>query len=77
MGVLSAIADRETVIITDQYNHESIIDGIKLSGAQVRIFQHNNMRKLEEILSKNRNFRKKIIVVPLLTIWVLQVQRLV
>ncbi|WP_231126085.1 aminotransferase class I/II-fold pyridoxal phosphate-dependent enzyme [Limosilactobacillus reuteri] len=63
MGVLSAIADRETVIITDQYNHESIIDGIKLSGAQVRIFQHNNMRKLEEILSKNRNFRKKIIVV--------------
>lgn len=63
VGALSAIADSETVIITDQFNHESIIDGIRLSGAQVRIFQHNNMEKLEKILSKNSNFKKKIIVV--------------
>ncbi|WP_353726723.1 aminotransferase class I/II-fold pyridoxal phosphate-dependent enzyme (plasmid) [Lactiplantibacillus plantarum] len=63
VAAISSIADKDTVIITDQYNHESIDDGIALSGAQVRIFQHNNMQKLEEILQKNQQFSKKLILV--------------
>ena len=45
LAVISALADDETIIITDQYNHMSIVDGIALTNAQVRIFQHNNLEK--------------------------------
>ena len=60
---ISSIGDKDTLIVTDQFNHESIKDGITLSGAQVRIFSHNNMSKLEHILKNNANFDKKIILV--------------
>lgn len=63
LSAISSIADRDTVIITDQYNHESIDDGIALSGAQVRIFEHNNMQVLEKILKKNSMYKKKLIIV--------------
>ncbi|MCO7124504.1 pyridoxal phosphate-dependent aminotransferase family protein [Sporolactobacillus shoreicorticis] len=63
VAAISAVADRDTLVVTDQLNHMSIVDGIKLSGAQVRIFRHNDMQKLEYILEKNASFNKKIIIV--------------
>lgn len=63
VAAISAICDRETLLITDQLNHMSITDGIQLSEAQVRIFKHNDMEKLEYILKKSDNWRKKLIVV--------------
>lgn len=55
--------DSNSVIITDQLNHMSIVDGIALSNAKVKIFDHNNMEKLEYILKKSVDFDKKLIVV--------------
>ncbi|MCR1900803.1 aminotransferase class I/II-fold pyridoxal phosphate-dependent enzyme [Ligilactobacillus apodemi] len=63
LAVISALADDETIIITDQYNHMSIVDGIALTNAQVRIFQHNNLEKLEYILKNSSQFKQKLIVV--------------
>lgn len=63
VAAISSVADQDTVIITDQFNHESIDDGIRLSGAQVRIFKHNDMKQLENILKKNNQFQKKLILV--------------
>ena len=63
LAAISAIADEDTVIITDQYNHMSIVDGMSLSNAQLRIFQHNDMDKLEYILENSKNFKKKLIIV--------------
>lgn len=63
LGALSALGDRDTVILTDQLNHMSIVEGIRLSGAEVRIFTHNNMEKLEYILQRSGRFKRKLIVV--------------
>jgi glycine C-acetyltransferase len=63
LGVITAIANKETVILSDQLNHASIIDGCRLSGATVKVFRHNDAVHLEELLRKSRSFKSKIVVV--------------
>lgn len=63
LGTLSALGRSGTVIITDQINHMSIVDGYNLSEAEIRIFTHNDMSKLEHIMSHAQNFACKLIVV--------------
>ena len=50
VGVISSICGPGDVIICDAYNHASIFDGCKLSGADMKIYMHRNMRHLEKIL---------------------------
>ncbi|MHC5039170.1 MAG: aminotransferase class I/II-fold pyridoxal phosphate-dependent enzyme [Planctomycetota bacterium] len=50
VGVLSALCGPGDVIINDMYNHASIFDGCRLSGAEVKVYIHRNMRSLERIL---------------------------
>lgn len=63
IGVLSVLANSEDVIINDRYNHVSIFMGTQLSGAQLRSYSHNNIKKLESILKQSMDKRKRIIVV--------------
>lgn len=49
------------VVISDQFNHASMIQGIRNSGAEKRIFRHNDMAHLEEILSQVDPARPKLI----------------
>jgi 8-amino-7-oxononanoate synthase len=62
LGVISALAGKDDVIIIDKMDHASIIDGCRLSYAEVKKFRHNDMADLERILTENRD-RKKLIVV--------------
>jgi 8-amino-7-oxononanoate synthase len=62
LGVISAIAGKDDVIIIDKMDHASIIDGCRLSYAEVKKFRHNDMTDLERILVENKD-RKKLIVV--------------
>lgn len=41
------------LVLSDEKNHASIILGIRLSGATVKVFKHNNMRDLERVLRNN------------------------
>jgi 8-amino-7-oxononanoate synthase len=50
VGTITAIADRQDVVILDKLAHASLIDGARLSGAQLRIFPHNDLSRLREIL---------------------------
>lgn len=50
LGVLYALADKKSVIFSDELNHASIIDGCKISGAKVIVYKHNDMKDLEELL---------------------------
>ena len=52
VGVISAICNKGDVIINDSANHASIFDGCKLSGADIKVFPHSDMKYLERILSK-------------------------
>ena len=62
LGVISALAGKDDILIIDKMDHASIIDGCRLSYAEVRKFRHNDMADLERILVENRD-RKKLIVV--------------
>ena len=50
LGVISAIAGRNDVILCDKENHASIYDACKLSYAQLLRYNHNDMEDLEEKL---------------------------
>lgn len=61
-GVLSSLAGRNEIIIVDRTDHASIIDGARLSFAEVRKFKHNDMENLELVL-KNESANNKLIVI--------------
>jgi 8-amino-7-oxononanoate synthase len=50
VGAIAAIANRQDVVILDKLAHACLIDGARLSGAQLRIFPHNDLSRLREIL---------------------------
>ena len=48
VGILSALAGKGDLIYSDELNHASIIDGCRLSKADLVIYRHNDMGDLEE-----------------------------
>lgn len=62
LGIISAIAGRNDVIIGDKENHASIYDACRLSYAKLLRYDHNNMEELEELL-KNVEDTKGILIV--------------
>jgi 8-amino-7-oxononanoate synthase len=61
LGILSALTDDSDVIISDELNHASIIDGCRLSRSKILVYPHFNLDRLEEIL-KLDGFRRKFVV---------------
>ena len=54
-GTVQAILGKEDVIISDELNHASIIDGCRLSRAEIRIFPHKDVEACETILKEVQN----------------------
>lgn len=50
IGILPALTDEQSLIISDELIHASIIDGIRLSKAQRRRFEHQDLAQLEQLL---------------------------
>lgn len=61
-GVIPTITDAADAIITDELNHASIIDGVRLSKAQRKIYKHNDMNSLEEALKETSSATKRLII---------------
>ncbi|WCL81940.1 glycine C-acetyltransferase [Saprospira sp. CCB-QB6] len=61
-GVFEPLLGKEDAIISDQLNHASIIDGIRLCKAQRFRYLHNNMEDLEKQLQDAADCRRKLIV---------------
>lgn len=49
---IPALVGKGCLVISDKLNHASLILGIRLSGAVVRVFEHNDMKSLEKVLRK-------------------------
>ena len=52
VGCLGTILDPGDTVICDSADHASILDGVRLSGAKLRPFRHNQMPKLERMLER-------------------------
>ncbi|HOI45096.1 MAG TPA: aminotransferase class I/II-fold pyridoxal phosphate-dependent enzyme [Candidatus Aminicenantes bacterium] len=63
LGIISTVAGKDDVIITDRMVHASIIDACRLSFATVSKYKHNDMEDLERILASVGDSAGKIIVV--------------
>lgn len=61
-GVFEPLFNDEDAIISDELNHASIIDGIRLCKAQRFRYSHNNMEDLEKKLVESAHLRNRIIV---------------
>ncbi|PLX89287.1 MAG: 8-amino-7-oxononanoate synthase [Desulfuromonas sp.] len=64
-GIIQGLLGPADVVFSDRLNHASIIDGCRLSGARVLVFEHNDMAALEALMrqeSANRKGRWLIVV---------------
>lgn len=62
MGVLTALAGPDDVIASDALNHASIIDGCRLSRAQVRVYPHGDVAALAGMLRDASSARRRLVV---------------
>lgn len=60
IGALSTLANKETVIFSDESNHASIVDACRLSGAKICVFRHNDAEHLRELIQKQA--KRRIVV---------------
>ena len=60
-GLFETILNKEDAVISDQLNHASIIDGIRLCKADRKRYKHNDMKDLEEQLSQSMDKRFRLI----------------
>jgi len=63
VGIISALCGKNDCVFSDRLNHASIIDGIRLSGAALIRFRHNDAAHLEELLIKERGKYKDALVI--------------
>jgi glycine C-acetyltransferase len=61
-GIFETLLSAEDAVISDELNHASIIDGIRLCKAQRFRYKHKNMNDLEQKLKEASNARFKLIV---------------
>ncbi|WP_110929493.1 glycine C-acetyltransferase [Bacillus massiliglaciei] len=61
-AILSSVLTEKDVILTDELNHASIIDGIRLSKAERKIYHHVDMNSLETALKQSMKYRNRLIV---------------
>ena len=62
VGMLAALLDRESVVLSDELNHASIVDGARLSGAEKRVYRHSDLDHLESLLREAASGRRKLVV---------------
>lgn len=61
-GLFETILGQEDAVISDALNHASIIDGIRLSKAQRKVYRHADMQDLQARLEETRETRFRLIV---------------
>ena len=62
LGVISALMQESDLIISDELNHASIIDGIRLCKSPRKIFRHKDMADLRRVLEESKGANKVMVV---------------
>lgn len=64
ISVIPALADRDSLILSDGLNHNSLIQGCRLASCKVIVYRHNNVSHLQQLLEENadKGFSRVFIV---------------
>jgi glycine C-acetyltransferase len=62
-GTVSAVLGKDDLIISDELNHASIIDGARLSKATIKVFKHKDAKDCERILQEHASFPGKKLII--------------
>ncbi len=61
VGAISALAGPGDLVLADRKNHASLLDGCRLSRADVRVFPHGDCRELRRLLDRPARHRRRLI----------------
>ena len=61
-GVLGSLLQEGDLVVSDELNHASIIDGLRLAKATKKVFKHKDMQDLQRVLTENPTGGLKIVV---------------
>ena len=62
LAALTTLAGEQDVVVLDKLCHASLIDASRMSGATVRVFPHKNYEKLDQLLGRYPDARRRVIV---------------
>jgi hypothetical protein len=62
LATIPLLMDKDDILFTDELNHASIIDGVRLTKAQRAIYPHRDVDALARLLEENRSIAKKLII---------------
>jgi 8-amino-7-oxononanoate synthase len=63
LGVIPALAGEGDLIVSDALNHASIVDGCRLSRAEIRVFSHGHVEELDSLLAEVRGRYRRVLLV--------------
>jgi glycine C-acetyltransferase len=61
-GTVSSILTKDDVVISDELNHASIIDGARLSRAEIKVFPHKDVDRAREVLRSLPSGQRKLLI---------------
>ena len=62
-GTVAAVLGKDDLIVSDELNHASIIDGARLSKATIKVFSHKDVQDCDRILQEHANFPGKKLII--------------
>ena len=61
-GTVSSLLGKGDVILSDELNHASIIDGARLSRAEIKVFPHRDVEALERLLVETEGAPRRLVI---------------
>ena len=62
LGVVTALLDEKDLVLADRLNHASLIDAARLSRAKFWVYRHKDATSLDQLLSRGKSYRKKLVM---------------
>ena len=62
IGLVATLMGQNDVVLSEEYNHASIIDACRMSAAKTKVYPHHDMEKLDVILADSTDARLRMII---------------